>query len=177
MKKFLAFILILCAVFSLAGCGGNSYKDAVIDYLEVHRAGKVEKLENLAPKEVIEQLEKENTFDITTRQNDIEEYYNGLLKSLIPLYGEDYKFSVEVNFKEELKESKLKEIKERLNSRYNIEKKRVKEIAEADFTITHSGSKKEKSLDSNILVVKIEGNWYVCNENGDFGITNNQLNY
>lgn len=177
MKKFLAFILVLCTVFSLAGCGGNSYKDAVIDYLEVYRAGKIEKLENLAPKKVINQLEEENTFDITTRQNDIEEHYNGLLKSLVPLYGEDYKFSVEVSFKEELSENKLKAIKEKLNSRYNIKKEDVKEIAEAEFTMTHSGSKKEKSIESNVLIVKIDGNWYVCNENGDFGITNNMLNY
>jgi hypothetical protein len=176
MKKLLVLLLVLCTALTLVGCGGNTYKEAVTDYLEVHRDGKVEKLENLAPQDVIDQLKQDTGFNIATRQNDIKEYHNGLLKSLKSLYGDDYEFSVEVTFKEEVSENELKEIKNRLNERYGIEKKRIKDLINAVFEIKHSGSKKEKIIESDVLVVKIDDTWYVCNENGDFGITNNQLN-
>ena len=100
-----------------------------------------------------------------------------MLKSLKDLYGDDYNFEVEVTGKEKVSKNKLNDVKKRLNERYNIKEKSVKQLVEADFTITHSSSKKEKSFDSKILVVKINNRWYVCNENGDFGINNNQLNY
>ena len=176
MKKLLIFLTLFCLLLSLTGCGGNSYKDAVTDYLNVHRAGETKKLEELAPKQVIEQQIADKKLNIETRKNDIEEYYNGLLKSLKSSYGEDYKFKVKVNGKEN-KDNKLNDIKKRLNERYDIKENSVKQVIEANFTITHHSSTKEKSFDSKILVVKIDGGWYVCNENGDFGIENNLLNY
>ena len=177
MKKLIIFLISVCLLLSLTGCGGNSYKAAVTDYLRVHRAGETEKLESLVPKQVLDQQTQDKTLNIKTRKNDIKEYYNGLLKSLKVLYGEDYKFEVEVTGKEKVSKNKLNDVKKRLNERYDIKEKSVKQLVEADFTITHSSSKKEKSFDSKILVVKINNRWYVCNENGDFGIINNQLNY
>jgi len=177
MKKFLTLLTLLCLMLSLMGCENNNYKKAVNNYLDVYRRGETEKLEALAPEEVIEKLKETQNFNIKTYGESVTETYNGIQKSLINIYGEDPEFIVKVNSKEDSSKNALNSIRDKINQLYGIPKKDVKKLVVANFTITHKGNGKEKSFDSDIKVVKIKSNWYVCNEYGDFGISNNLLYY
>lgn len=180
MKRLFAFFVLICLIFSLVGCNNSTesqstYETAVIDYMDVYRRGKTEKLEQLAPQAVIDNLKETTEFDIEKRREIIDKEYAGLEESLKQIYGKDMKFTVTVNKKETVDTDMFEIMKSQIAGFYKISEEDIKEVAIAHFTVTYSGNGKEKSSDTKMMVVNIKDNWYACNTRADFGIVNDVL--
>ncbi len=199
MKRLFTFFISFCFIFSLIGCDNSTenqstsnntsltesgtsvvsedaYKDAIIDYFDVHRNGQMDKFDLLAPQEVIDTLTEKNGFDLEARREYFGDYAAALIESCKEIYGEDMIFTVTVGSKEPMSDGMFKYMQTQMAGFYGTPKDDVKELAIAQFNATFTGNGKEKSSDGTIMIVLIRDKWYVCDGNANFGITHNDLN-
>jgi len=154
----------------------DAYKDAILDYFDVHRNGQMDKFDSLAPKEVIDTLTEKKGFDLESRREYFGEYAEALIESCKEIYGEDMVFTVTVGNKEPETAGSFEYMQTMMAGIYGIPKEDVKELAIAEFNATFTGNGKEKSGDGTIMIVLIRDKWYVCDGYANFGITHNDLN-
>lgn len=178
MPKFLPFVIgggvaaivlivVLAIVFSAA-----PYKGAVDDSFDFTFNGEYEKLEKLAPEEYWEYIEEINGSSVEDAIEYYELYdvYGAMIDGFEPDYGKNIKFSYKIVHEDELSERKLDAIKDGLKETYGIAKRTVKKAYELEIEIIISGSEDEDTMETEIIVVNIDNDWYITSATGTISL-------
>lgn len=158
----IVLIIVLCCAF------GGGYKKAINNYLDVTIYGKYDKIEKLAPASYWKYYEDEYDMDVDDVIDNYEDVYENVIEYLEDDYGKDIKVDYKITDEDELSEKKLKRISDNLKDEYNIPKKSVTKGYKIDLEITIKGDDDEDTDETTLYAVKIDGDWYLCDEYGDF---------
>ena len=171
MKAFyiaLAAILVLVVVVSIFA---NAYKTPIQRYLDIEFKGKVQKIEKMIPKAYLEALEDEDEdFDaddyVDEMIEDAEESWKDEKKALEKTFGDNYKVSYKILYQEKIKGDDLDDVKDAINSKYDIAKSSIKTVYELYVKITIKGSEEESSYKQTFYSINIDGSWYLFSASG-----------
>ena len=181
LTALMCTILALLLVFGLTACGSSddedddkkssSYKSAIENAIDQAYYGKSYKIKDLAPRAYWDYLEEETDFDFDEYVEDFEDSWVSRKESLEEQHGEDYTLDYEVKDKQEIDDDELDELKQKMNSRYNIDEDDVKMGYKLDIEFTIKGSKKERSWEAeDAYVIKIGSRWYPISDGGYFTV-------
>lgn len=155
------------AWFSAAGAsdGGNpgtpSYRDTVGSFIQAINNADVRSLFQLMPAELIdsylaeESIEKQDLMDLVQEELDLTH------ENLIALYGEDWSLSHEILEARQIVEDELLQ----LQKEYGELELTVTEAVVVDLALSMDAEETEKDSNTQILLLKIGGCWYIT---GDF---------
>lgn len=163
-----ALILIVVLVICLSGGGPEKALDT---YIDVAFYGKVGKTEKLAPKEYWEYLEDKMGLDLEDAEDWMKTSYKETIRKMEDEYGDDIRISYKITEKDDVKKSTLDTLKDTIKSSYDIPKKNVTDAVELDVEMTVKGDEDEETRDHTFYVVKVDGNWYVCDSDGNFKVS------
>ncbi len=169
-QKFLPLgilaVFVLIFVFIISSCTGG-YKKPV-KYLEQISNGNYKNIDKMAPKDIWE--DHLDYYDMTNseRIEAVEEQYEGVLDEQKDKYGDNYKISYDIKEKEKLSNKELSDIRDGLKANYNVPKKSVKKGYELKVKVVKKGSEDKDTNTQKLMVVKIDGDWYIVSANGQF---------
>lgn len=155
-----ALVLVIVLICVFAG-GGSSYSKALDNYFAVMGKGETKKIEALAPPEYWEYLEDEEDQDMDDVIDSFEDYWDEYSDYMEDEYGKNIKISYEILDEKELSEKKLEGIGEALEDTYDIDAKDVTAGYDLELEVTIKGSEDDDSEETEMSVVKINGDWYV----------------
>lgn len=169
----IALVIIIVTVFSAIGnfIAGIGPKNAMNKVFDVLYENKPEKIEDCAPKAYWDDIKDEHGISV----KDVKEYYEDtyidlFIDSLEDECGKDIKVKYEFTDSDELSERKLDTVRDRLKSSYGILRKEVTKGYEYDVEIRVEGDEDYYKLESTLIVIKIDGKWYVFSETGEFAV-------
>ena len=168
----IAIIAVFVAItavawFSAAGAsdGGNpgspSYRDTVGYFIQSINDADVRSLFQLMPAELIdsyltdEGIEKQDLMDLVQEELDLTH------ENLIALYGEDWSLSHEILEARQIVEDELLQ----LQKEYEELELTITEAVVVDLALSMDAEETEKDSNTQILLLKIGGCWYIT---GDF---------
>lgn len=155
------------AWFSAAGAsdGGNpgtpSYRDTVDSFIHAINNADVRSLFQLIPAELIdsylaeEGIEKQDLMELVQQELDLTH------ENLISLYGEDWNLSHEILEIREIIEDELVQ----LQKEYEELELTITEAVVVDLALHMGAEETNKNSNTQILLLKIDGSWYIT---GDF---------
>ena len=155
------------AWFSAAGAsdGGNpgtpSYRDTVGSFIHAINNADERSLFQLMPAELIdsyltdEGIEKQDLMDLVQEELDLTH------ENLIALYGEDWSLSHEILEARQIVEDELLQ----LQKEYEELELTITEAVVVDLALSMDAEETEKDSNTQILLLKIGGCWYIT---GDF---------
>ncbi len=152
-------IVVISLLASLLGGGG--YKKAIDNFFDFTIKGDVDKLDDLAPEDLWEELEEEYDVKLKDIKDELEDSFEAELEELEDEYGKNLKVKWKVLDKEELDEDDLDELKDTLKDNYGIAKKSVKKALEVEIEATIKGRDDEDTEEQEMIVVKIGNKWYI----------------
>ena len=162
-------VIILLAI--LVGSSGD-YTKPLDNYIDLMN-GDIDVIADMAPEAYWEYCEDELDKDLDDMIEEYEELYEDfILESLEEEYGEDISFSYEIVDEKELSTKKLDAIKDGLKENYDIAKKSVTDGMELEVELTIEGDDDEDSDETDMYVVKIDGDWYTVTSSGSFSFMN-----
>ena len=166
----LVLVIILCIVL-----GGGGYKQAFKNVVAVQYKGKVNKIDDLAPKQYWEYMEDEHDFDMDDYKDEYEENWEETEEYLEDEYGKNIRVTLKVEDKKVWKRKKVKKVADALNDQYDIKESSVKKVIEVDGEITIKGSEDEEDEDvDDLTFIKIGSKWYMVNiyeDDGDYRVS------
>ena len=149
----------------------SSYKSAIENAIDHSYYGKSDKIKDLAPQAYWDYLEEETDFDFDEYVEDFEDSWVSRKESLEEQHGEDYTLDYEVKDKQKIDDDELDELKQKMNSRYNIDEDDVKMGYKIDAEFTIKGSKSERSWEAeDMYIIKIGSGWYPISASGYFTV-------
>ena len=165
-----AVIAIIIAVVALgggkSGGKGNTYEDAIENYMNVSMLGKISKssVKAVAPESYWEYYE-DKTGD------DFEEYYEELKEDLMDYeeeledrFGKNIKFSYKITREKELTKKKLGYIADYIEDTYDMDGDSLTAGYELDLEYVITGSEDDYEQEvEDAYVLQIDGQWYVAN--------------
>ncbi len=160
----LVVALLLGLVFSLFAGG---YKKP-LDYQLQYWNGNFTNLEKMAPEEYWDYL-KDKGNELSDAKDYAKEQQDLMSELLEDEYGKNLVFKARDIDKKKLSEKKLDNIRDSLKANYGISKKSVAAGYRIKFNLVIKGSADDSEMKYSIYVVKIDGKWYSCTENGTFG--------
>ena len=181
IKRLLAALLAACMCFTLFACGkddddddeGSSrkmgYEKAIENCMDVYFKGKFDKLENLAPEAYWDYWYSRGYIGPDELARD---YYD--FESMQERYEGEFgsRFSAKYKIKESEKISSddLAEMREIMNEEYDIPKTTVKAGYIILIEFTYQGSYGKEINREEVYALQIDGNWYICDDDGDFKV-------
>lgn len=166
----LVLVIILCIVL-----GGGGYKQAFKNVVAVQYKGKVNKIDDLAPKQYWEYMEDEYDFDMDDYKDEYEENWEETEEYLEDEYGKNIRVTLKVEDKKVWKRKKVKKVADALNDQYDIKESSVKKVIEVDGEITIKGSEDDRDEDvDDLTFIKIGSKWYMVNiyeDDGDYRVS------
>lgn len=165
-----AALIIIVVVVCVVRFSGGGPGSALDDFIDVTYNGKINKLESIAPAEYWASMKDSTGLSFSKMKALYEEIYDDRLDDLEDLYGEDVKASVKVTVIDDVSKSTLSNMKDYLKRNYDIPKKSVEEAKELEFDITIRGDDDKDTDEETCYAVKIDGDWYICLESGNFAI-------
>lgn len=166
VKLGIAAIAVILVIVIISSLFGSSYKDPIKSYEKIMN-GKISKssVEKLAPDEYWEYCadeadEKVKDY-IKDYVDDLKDSYEDSIEEMEDEYGKNVKYSFKIEDKKELSDKKVEKIAEALNDRYDIKEKSVKKAYKLDVEVTVKGKEDDDDYDTEMVSVKIGGNWYL----------------
>lgn len=157
-----ALVLVIVLICVFAG-GGKGYTKAIDNYIAVMVKGDVDKVEKLVPPEYWEYAEDEMDMDLDDFIDEYEDNIDDMMDSLEDQYGKGIKATYEVLEEKELSEKKLEGIAEALEDTYDLDAKKVTAGYELEVEMTIEGDEDDDSNETELTVIKYDGNWYLVN--------------
>lgn len=161
-----AFILVIVLLVSVAG--GKPYEKAIDNYFDVFFSGEVEKIKSLAPEAYWEYMEDEYDLDLDDYIEDMEDEMEDYLEEMEDEFGKKAKVTYKITDADRLDEDDLKDLKDTMKDDYDISKKSVTDAYELELEVTIKGEDDEDDAEMDVIVVKIDGKWYMTDEHGSF---------
>lgn len=155
-----AVVLVVVILFSTLSGGGA--KAAVKKSYDINYKGKVSVLKGLAPKEYWNFAEEAYNIDLSEVKKDIKADIKDTIED------SDIKFSYKYQDKKEANRQTLKECKEILSERYDIDEDKIKKLYEVDFTFTTKFDGDKDISTHASYAVKIGAKWYPVDDDGNF---------
>ncbi len=154
-KKFLGIVIgavaaVVALIIVLVLVLGGGYESAIDNYIDA-QLGDYDSYVDCFPEDVFEMMEK---YDVVEDEDDFEE-----MAEMVDENDVDYDY--EVLKETELDEDELDDIKSYLKKNLDISKDDVTEAIEAKIKLTASADGKENSRTQKLVIVKIDGDWYV----------------
>ena len=154
-KKFLGIILgavaaVVALIIVLVLVLGGGYESAIDNYIDA-QLGDYDAYVDCYPEDVFEKLEKHN---LTQSEKSFDK-----MAEMVDENDVDYDYDVEDE--EKLDEDDLDDIKSYLKKNLGISKDDVTEAVQVKIKLTASANGKENSRTQKLVVVKIDGDWYV----------------
>lgn len=160
-----AVVLVIVLIISLISNGG--YKSAINNYIGLFE-GKSSKIEKIAPEEYWDYYEEQYDKSVKDIVKLYEDSWESREEELEEEYGKHIKISYDITDKEELDKNDLRDLATKLKDKWGIKKKNIKEAYELEIELKIKGSEDEDIQDLSCIAVKINGSWYLCNNNGYF---------
>lgn len=158
---------------SKKGGGGNSSSiDAVLSvHTKIASTGNATNLERIAPQACWETLESESGRTVQEYGDSLEDSYdNEVRDELEDSFGANYKFSYEIKEESELDEDEFEDMSEEIAEANDIDIDTITEGKKLRVKFTVKGSEDEESFSETLYAFKIDGEWYVITEYGNFEI-------
>ena len=152
-------VVLACLIF------GGGYTEAIDNYIDLI-SGDADAIEKMIPPAALEYMVDEEDFDLDEFKEEYEDTSDERMEYLEEEYGEDIKISYEITKEKELSEKKLNAIRDGLKENYDIQKKSVTKGYELDVEMTIEGDDDEDTDEDEIIVVKIDGDWYITTSRG-----------
>ena len=165
-----AAAVVVIVVLIVALTAGGGYKSAINNYIDVMIKGQVNKLDKLAPQAYWDYYEDTYDMDIDDLERDAEDVVDTVIDLLEDEYGDNVRVSYKVTKEDKLTDSKLNEIREGVNDRYELARKSVTEGYDIDADITVKGDDDEMTSETSAYIVKIDGGWYLTDASGRLGL-------
>ncbi len=168
-QKFLPLgilaVFVLIFVFIISSCTGGYKKP--LKYVEQYSNGNFKNVHKLAPEEVWEdRLDAAGFDDMDEYRESAEKNYKNIEKALEQQYGDNVKIKFSITGKKTLSDRKLDTIRDGLKSNYDISRKSVKKAIKIEYDSIMKGSDDKETKENSMIVVKIDGKWYPCFEDG-----------
>lgn len=156
-----ALILIFVLVLCLSGGGPENALDT---YFDVMYRGKISKVEKIAPEKYWKSLDE----DMDEIEDNMKTLYKMRIRGLEDEYGDNIKISYKITDKDEVTKNTLNEMKDNIKSKYDIPKKTVTDACELEIELTIKGDEDKETREGSFFVVKVDGDWYICDAIGNF---------
>ena len=153
----LAVIILICVFISSLT---NKHKKAIDNYMDATYKAKENAIESLIPGYLWDELEEEYNTDFDKIVDIFEKKLDSEHEKIEKLYGKNIKISYRIDDTDEVDSDELGDIKDVLKQ-YGIKKKDVKKALEVDLDLRIRGSEDEDVEETELILVKIKGNWYV----------------
>ncbi len=164
----IAIIAVFIAVtgvawFSAAGAsdGGNpgtpSYRDTVGSFINAINDADVRSLFQLVPAELIDSYLTEEGIEKQDLMDLVQEELNLTHENLISLYGEDWNLSHEILEARHIVEDELLQ----LQKKYEELELEITEAIVVDLALRVEAEESEKDSETQILLLKVGGSWYI----------------
>ena len=155
-------------MFFVSVAGGKPYEKAIDNYFDVFFSGELEKIKSLAPEAYWEYMEDEYDLDIDDYIEDMEDEMEEFLEEMEDEFGKKAKVTYKITDADRLDEDDLKDLKKTMKDDYDISKKSVTDAYEIELEVTIKGEDDEDDTEMEVIVVKIDGKWYMTDEHGSF---------
>jgi hypothetical protein len=173
----IAVIVVLCIVLASNTNAGktdeSAYEAAVKNYIKVMTGeGNEKAIKNLAPKEFWEVIETDKDVtidDIMDIYDDFKEDWEDNLEYMEEHLGSNVKLTYKITDADKMDEDDLKELKNELNQFFDIKKKTVTAAYELEITLILKGDDDKQESEDEVIVVQIDGAWYLWNNNTFIG--------
>lgn len=153
--------LIVIAIVLVVSIFGNKHGKVIDKYFKLTYGGEQKLIEELAPEQFWEKLEKKTG----AKYKDIEEVLEAVFDSENEDYEEDYGKNIKVKFdiveKEKYDEDDLEDVKDFLKERFGIPRKSISAAYDVEIEYTIEGDDDEKNDEATFELVKIDGKWYI----------------
>ncbi len=156
-----AVVALIVVIIIISSIAGNGYKKAIDNFFDFTVEGKVNKLEKLAPEDYWEELEENYDIKLKDIKKQLEESFENELEELEDDYGRNIKVKYKVLDKEVMDEDDLDDLKDTLKESYGIKKKSVQKALEVEIEATLKGRDDEDTMEQDMVIVKIDGDWYI----------------
>ena len=160
-----AVVALVAVVISLIG--GSGYKKALENYLEYEYKNDTSNIESLIPDSVWEDYADEEDMDkdevIDLAIENVEDWAEFVEEN-------EWTYEYEIGDYEKIDDGDLDDIKDGLEDMYDIDPDSVGNkgyVAEVEVTLFVDGEE-DDSHDFDAYMVKIDGDWYVVDEDGYF---------
>lgn len=153
VAALICFVIILCLIF-----GGNGPKSVAEKYVKAVTKPDFNAAVKLIHKDVIKEAKKNNKDDYFDFDDIIDGYDEYVEETFEDTYGDDWKIKIKSIEEDDLKKSKLKDIKERYDDDYDI---KVTDAKEVEVELKIEGDDDDGKLDYTLIIVKIGGKWYL----------------
>ena len=157
-------IVVLVLVFS-----GGGYKKSIDTYIKALTTGDSDLIEALAPEEYWDYMAEKSGSSTKKIISSVADTFDQIIDMAERAYGDNFKITYKIEDKDSLSKGQLNDIRDTVNSTYDIANKSVTEGYELDLELTFKGKDDERSEDATVYVVKIDGKWYLCQEDGILG--------
>ena len=159
----IAAALVVVLVLVLFVFTGGGYKKAIENRLDFSYGGDVSVYEDLAPQAYWDWREDNDaSFDLEKRIEQLEK-----MREEADDEGEfDVDYDFEVTKEVDLTEKELKTIKNGLKNNYDISNDSVTDGVKVDVKIILEYDGDERTDESQLYIVEIDGDWYVVSKDG-----------
>lgn len=159
--------VVVIAVVLVLVLGGGATK-AVEDFCSLTSDGDFDAIEELAPEDIIRDLEKKYNVDLEDVIEYVENEYKDMLDRTEEVYGEDISFDYEVIDESDLYKSDFKDLKNNLKENYDISKSDVTDAKACCVKVTTESEDDGSVYYDTYYAAKIDGDWYVVDYSGEF---------
>lgn len=159
-------VVAIVAVLAVVLLGGSGYKKALENYLESEYKDDTSNIESLLPDSVWEEFAERRDME----KEDIIDEYIELKEEVAEIKEEnDWSYEYEIVSYEKMDDGDLDDIKDGLEDMYDIDPDSVGNkgyVAEVEIKFIEDDETEEDDFDA--YIVKIDGDWYVVDEDGWF---------
>lgn len=142
-------VIILCLIF-----GGNSPKAVAEKYVKGATKPNYSAVVKLIHKDVLDEADDDDIRD------NIKLYNRSVKRLFEETYGDSWKIDITSVDEDELKKSKLRDIKDYYDDEYDLE---VTDAREVEIEVDIEGEDEDGEEEFTIIVIKIGGKWYLHN--------------
>ena len=163
-----ALAVIALVIVLILSLGGQPYTKAVDTMFDAMFRGKVDKIEKMAPPEYWEYAEDHYDLDLEDVIDDMSDALEDTLEDFEDEYGNNLRFSYEVQKEEQLSERKRKKLAEALEDKYDVDADEVKDAYALKLKMTIKGSEDDDTEKVEMTAVKIGKTWYLVTANDSY---------
>ena len=149
-----AVIVALCLIF------GGGYETAIDNYVDAIYYCEVDAFFDSAPDFLIDKQIDEQGITKSQYKKQIESLLEVTHKTVITTYGDDFDVDYEITYEKEITGDDYEKLLDDLKGQ-GIPKKSVSTAYELEVEFTIDGDKKKDTVDRELTVAKIDGDWFI----------------